>query len=784
MFALLDGMILRGLPFDDADRLVHVEYSRPADGIESMEVPAPDFERWRERQESFEGLAGYLSGDVNLADVNLADVAAPAERYRGTRISTGFLDLVGERPALGRGFEPADAAPDAPRAVLLAHHVWRTRYGGDPAILGRQIRIDAELTVVVGVLPKGFGFPFREDVWLPLRTEGLDAEARLDVFGRLHEDRTIEEARAELAVLTEQLAQASPETHEGVVAVVKPFTDEFVNAESRALLGAMFGAVVLVLLVACFNVANLLVGRAALRRRDFAIQAALGAKGRHAAAGLVVESLLLALPGALLGLGLAHLGVSAFDRLIRRVEMPFWMDFYLSPKVLLVAAGAAILAALVAALVPALQASRAGVGDVLADAGRGNTGFRIGRISRAMVVTQLAVSAALCIGAGLAVRSAFEAQGFDHAFEPEQLLTARLSLTERQGTTDAERAAFLSSLEAHLAERSRAEGLAEQLALGSVLPAETQVGAAATVRFERQGDTYETPRQMPFTRWIAASPSYFDTLGMTVLAGRGFTDADRSDASPVVVVNESFARREWPRESPIGQVVDLWLGTEAEADNAAAGRAEVVGVVADVRLAGFDADQSQHAVYLPLAQQPTNAVWIVARSRGEPSELAAPLRRAVLEFDPDLPLYHVRTMVAVLDESLFMPRFLGTLFLAFGAAALLLASVGLYGLMAFAVSQRQREMGVRMALGATAGDVRRLLLRRGLAQTTIGLAFGLLAGRGLGAVLSTALFQVSASDLATFVAVPALLAIVAVLACWVPARRASSLDPVKALSTD
>ncbi|MEO1086150.1 MAG: ABC transporter permease, partial [Acidobacteriota bacterium] len=585
-----------------------------------------DFAIWTDQHTVFEGIAGFHTGTLNLADgENLP------ERYSGAWISANFLELLGEQPALGRGFRPEDAEVGAEPVVLISHRVWQQRYGGDPGVIGRHVRLSSEPATVVGVLPEGFRFPETEDLWAPLSAEGALAVPRgsdelpsLTVFGRLKADTSLEEAASQMAVIGHRLEQQFPETHAGRGVRVEPYNDRYADEESLQLLGVMFAAVVLVLVVACFNVANLMIGRTALRGRDFAIQAALGSPRLHSMAQVLTESLLLAVPGAFLGLGFAHVAVGVFDRAVSSMGVPFWLNFHLSPTIFLVTAGFTLLAALISGLAPAIQASRSEMPQTLSDGSRGTTSFRMGRLSRALVITQVAASTALCLGSGIAVRGVLSAQSFEHAFETENLLSARVGLPSADYASDDEQIAFFEALERRL----EAEAGLEAVAISTVLPAENAIGSGR-LHYERPGEVYERPSQMPRARVVAATPGYFQTLGASLVAGRDFTAADRADAPAVAIVNESFARQEWPGHDAVGQDLDLWLGAEAEAADGRAGTVRVVGVAPDLRFGGFGKANDQRGIYLPLAQQPAAFAWIVARTRDSPTAFSQPLRRAV-----------------------------------------------------------------------------------------------------------------------------------------------------------
>ncbi len=774
MYAIIDGVFLGGLPFEESERLMHLERNNLSRDVESMEVSRHDFEDWQKQQQSFEALAGFTSGTFNLADDGLP------ERYDGSWISPGFLDMLRVKPVIGRGFEPADAVLDAPPVLLLSHQVWQRRYAGSNEVVGQIVRLNSKPTTIIGVLPEGFNFPVTEELWMPLilETETLAREegTTLEVFGRLRDGVSIDEAAVEMATIAQRLEQQYPETNEGVSAVVQPYLDEFIDDDTRVLLGVMFVAVLMVLLIACFNVANLLIGRAAVRTRELAIRSALGSGRARAIFQVLAEAGLLALLGAVFGIGLAHAGLKAFDRALAQTDPPFWMQFSVSGKVLLVTLAATIGAALVAGLIPAIQASRTNVGLVLSDTSRGSTSFRLGRISRAMVIAEVAISFALLVGAALTVRSVLAVNSYDLHFDPDHLLTARMGLFEGDYPEEQDWVAFYEQLQ----EKVASKAAVASAAIGTVVPTETEIGSGGT-RFERPGEAYEKPWDMPFARWSVVSPNYWQTLGVELLAGRDFTTADREGAPAVVIVNEAFAQQEWPGENPIGQRVNVYLGEEKEAESDEAGWMEVIGVAPDLRFADFDNEEDQQGLYVPLAQNPVRFAWIIVETHGEPNSFVDPLRHTVLELDAGLPLYFVRSMNQVLDRTMFFPNMLWVLFTTFGAVAILLAALGLYGVVAFGVSQRIQEIGVRLAFGAQTHEILRMVLKQGMSKVAIGLVIGLALAAPLAWFLGSVLFQVEPADPVTFLVVPALLAGIAVLACLLPARRAATVDPLRAL---
>lgn len=779
VYAIIDGLIIRGLPFEEPEQLVQVAVQELREDDDDEELSQHDFEAFLAHQTQFSEVVGWHDGTMNLSDEDLP------ERYSGAWISTNFTELVRTLPVVGRPFQPSDAEPGAEKVALIGYGVWQSRYGGQSEIVGRQVRINSESVRLVGVMPEGFRFPENHDLWMPLTQRGASHPrgsgelSDLDVIARLRADAELDEAVMEASILAKRLEREFPATNEGLSFLIRPYIEEIVDHDTRRLVGVMFAAVVLVLLIACFNVANLLIGRSAIRGRELAIRSALGSRGRHAMLQIFAEALVLAGLGASLGLVGAQVGIAAFDAAIQKTEPPYWIHFYLSPAVFAAAAGFTLLAALVSGFVPAVQATKTDVRQVLADGFRGSTSFNLGRLSRVLVITQVAASTALAIGAGLAIRGVLEVQSFDHAFDEERLITARVGLFEGDYPEDQDRLAFFERLKRTLDE----SGELEQVAFGTVLPTEMAIGAGG-IHFERPGELYDGKNQRPWSRQVMVSPGYFRTLGVPVLAGRDFAAADREGSSAVAIVNQSFAEREWPGENPLGRQVDLWMGEEAEAVDADAGVVRVVGVVPDLRFSEFDNADDQHGIYLPMGQQAVRFAWIIGKTRQHPAALKQSLRRWVQKVDPNLPLYYVRTMDEVLEQTLMMPRVLGSLFSLFGAASLCLACVGLYGLMSFTVSRRSQEMGVRVALGAQSRDLISMVLGQGLRQTLIGLAVGLVFGAMLGSFLSKFLFQVQALDVATYATVPSLLLGVTVLAGWLPARRAASVDPMTVLNRD
>ena len=766
MFSIVYGALLRGLPFDEPQELVHLERSNVERGIESMEVTIHDYTDWREQQrQSFTDLGAWYSGTVNVAD------GESPERYDGAFITPSTFALLGVRPVLGRSFMEEDRQTGAPMVMLIGHQLWQERYDGDPGVIGRTVRVNGEPGTIVGVMPEGFLFPFQQQVWVPLRLDPI-ALARgegttLEVMGRLRPGVTIDRAMVEMSGIAQRLAAEYPQTNAGIAPIIQPFTEEFIGEEPTRLLYTMLGAVFLVLLIACANVANLLMSRAATRTKEVGIRTALGASKTRIVLQFLTEAFLLALAGAAAGLAIAWVGVRAFNSAIADTGPPFWIDIRIDAAAVLFTLGLAALAALVAGAIPALHAARANVNDILKDESRGSSSFRLGRFSKGIVVVEIALSCGLLIGAGLMTKSVTKLRTLDFGF-PTDVFTARVALMEADYPDSVARALFIEQLVPRLQQVPEIEALA----LSTALPGLGSGGP--NVRIE--GQDYDLEGELPWARGNSVSATYFETYGVRVQEGRSFTEQDRMESLPVAMVNQAFATRYFSDESAVGRRIRF--GREPDAP-----WVTIVGVVPDMFEKGLD-DEVPEAVYTPLAQAPPRFFSITARTRGEPLAITQKVREAVVSIDGDLPIYFVRTLQSAIDQSYWFFSVFGALFMVFGAAALFLAGVGLYGVMATSVAQRTREMGVRMALGAQARDVLALIFRQGFVQIGIGLVLGLGLAVGVSNLLTIVLYEVDPRDPIVFVAIITFLIAAASLACFVPARRATRVDPNVALRSE
>lgn len=764
MFSIVKGVVLSKLPFERADRILFLGTRNLDRNEATTTVSLHDFLDWKERQGSFEDIAAFQQSTFNLSG------GERPERIRGAYLTTGVLPLLRVKPLAGRVFAQGEDAPGAAPVVLLGERIWRARYGGDPRIVGQTLRVNGRPATVAGVLPESFMFPVHEEIWVPLELDPNAAPRgsgrQLDVLGRLRDGKTAEQAQAELSELAKTLEQEHPDTNQGVGARVGPYTEKYINAQAAALLFIMLAVVGLVLLLACANVASLLMARASVRTKELAIRSVLGAGRKGVILQILVESLILALIGAALGLVLTGVGIKIFNSSIADASPPFWFNTAIDPLSLLFVLGVSGIAGLISGLVPALQASKVNVNQVLKDEGRGSTGLRIGRFTRGIVMFEVALSCALLVGAGLMVKSILNVRNMDLGFDKRGLLTASVALDEARYPQPADRQRFVERLLESLSGRPGVVSAA----VVDTLPTDF----ARLETYAVEGQDYPSEKDRPRAHKAFASAGLFKTLGAQIKSGRDFGPEDRPDSLPVVIVNESFARKAWPKDDPLNRRIRLGKGEDG------AWRT-VVGVVPDLRMNNFDRSTGPEGYYVPTSQDCPANLRLAVKSSGDPLALTQEVREQVSALDRDLPLYLVQSMDEVVSKNAFAFNLFGALFGLFGLAALILASVGIYGVIAFSVQQRTREVGIRMALGAQRRDVLSLLLGQGARQMAIGLGVGLLLAWGISRLIGSFLFQVQPGDPAVFLGVALVLAGVALFACFVPAQRATHVDPQVAI---
>ncbi len=774
MFSIVHGVVLRGLPFEDSDRLVSVFRNRPAQGVQFMGVSIHDFEDWREQQHSFEDIAAYYAETVNIGGTEGTPI-----RYLGAYVNARMFDLLRVRPLLGRSFRPEEDHPSTPPVMLLSYRAWQDRFQGDPAIVGKVVRANAELTTIVGVMPEKFGFPQQMDAWLPLRIDRLAFSrgggpavegTQLQAVARLNAGVTVETAQAEMSTIAAGLAAAYPASNQGIGVTVQPLMETFIGPQAAAMLYTMLGAVFGVLLIACANVANLLLARTVARGKEIAIRTALGASRRRTILQLLAETLVLALAGAAVGLVVAKVGIDFFNAGLATQDTPLWLEATLDPVVLGFVVALACLSTLMAGIIPALRATRSDVAGIMNDESRGASSGRMGKVSRALVIGQLAVSCGLLVAAGLMIRTVVNVAQFDYGFATDNIFTARLGLFDKDYPTPTAQAQFYDAVLQGLAARPGVRSVA----FTSDLPARGGQRQPVTI----DGVAYPTEQDHPLAHRIVITPGYFEVVDVAPVRGRMFERTDGPDSQPVAIVNERFVALFFTDRDPLGARIKL--GSDDTPWRT------IVGVVPDLYLGGaVGALNPRHeGVYVPLMQNVINFMTLVVATDQAAMSYTATIQDEVNRIDPALPLYWVRSLADQYALDTWFYRAFGTLFVAFGLAALVMATIGLYGVMSFSTGNRTREIGVRMALGAERRGVLMLILRQGLGQIGVGLALGLalaaLLSRGLGLLL----FGVQPWDPAVFAAVVLALATAGTLASFIPARRATRVEPVEALRLD
>ncbi len=770
MFSIVYVAVMRGLPYQDSDELVALFRNRPAQDVQFMGVSIHDFQDWREQQSSFEDIAAYFAETVNVGGTEGQPI-----RYLGAYVSAHLFDILEVQPILGRTFRPEEDHPSTPPVMILSYRAWQDRFQADPNIIGRTVRANAEVTTIVGVMPEKFGFPQQMDAWLALRIDPLAFTrgggpalegTQLQAVARLKDGVTLEQAQAEMSAIAGRLATEYPESNEGIGTTVMSQIDTFIGPQASAMLYTMLGAVFGVLLIACANVANLLLVRTAVRSKEVAIRTALGASRFRTVTQLLAETLVLSIVGAAAGLVVAKIGIDFFNASLATQEQPLWLVATLDPVVIGFVVGLTFLSTLLAGTIPALRASRTNVSEILNDEARGSSGLGLGRISKALVVAQIAVSCGLLVAAGLMIRTVVNVAQFDYGFNTANIFTARLGLFEKDYPTEQNQWQFYEEL------LRRVEGRPgiRSVAFTSDLPARGGQRRPITV----DGVAYPVDSDHPLARRIVITPQYFDIVDAKPVRGRLFTRLDGPDAQPVALVNEHFVELLLPNEDPLGTRIKL--GDEEPWRT-------IVGVVPDLYLGGaVGANNPRHeGVYVPLAQNVINFMSLVVRTEQSAMSYTATIQDEVGAIDSALPLYWVRSLEGQYSLDTWFYRVFGTMFVAFGFAALALATIGLYGVMSFSAGSRTREIGLRMALGAHAKNVLVLILRQGALQVIL----GLVAGVGLAALLSQGLgillFGVEPWDPAIFASVIATLALAGIVACFIPAQRATRVDPMEAL---
>ncbi len=768
IFNAFSAVLLRPLPhIKDEHRLVYLNslaLNQP-DGY--YELSLPDFLDLREQSKTLTGLTTAMSKTVIFTGGEVP------ERVMGADVSAEAFAMFGVQPVMGRLFTPADAEPSAPPTALLGYALWQRRFGGREDVIGRTVTMNGTPTTIIGVLPAGFGFPENHALWTPMVYKNdptTRASHYLGGWARLRDGVTLDEARAEVAAIAARLAMAHPETNEGKGFALRLVREE-ATADTVLFMNLMLGAAIFVLLIACANVANLLLAKAAGRAHEIAIRVSVGATRARLIRQVLTESLLLGVLGGGLGLLIGVWANSLLLSAVPEVEIPFWMTFDFDWRVFAFAFGAAIASSLVFGLFPAVQASRSTALEVKEGA-RGTTGGRRARrLRQGLVVAQVALSAILLIGAGLFVRSFLKLQATPSGYDASGLITFRVGLPAAQFPDRAQVQRFFDELTRRLSEVPGVESVAAT----SMLPA---TGNNSNAFLLEGRPLPRNVQESPQTTAHVVSADYFATMRIPVRRGRAFAATDTRDSTRVAVVDQQFVDRWCNGEDPIGKRVRFGF----KADDTAPWMT-IVGVVGNVPQR-LDRPYDRGAIYQLAEQNDFNFVSYVARVKGDPATFGPALQQAVLAVHPDVPIYNVMTQERIEALAYWNRRFFGQVFSAFGIGALFLAALGVYGVMAYNVAQRTPEIGVRMALGASANDVFRLVGGQGLALVAAGLALGVVSALGLTRFMAALLYGISPSDPPTYFALTTVLAIVGLAACWLPARRATRVDPMVALRAE
>ena len=767
IFSVVRGVLLRELPYAEPDRLIRV-YSRVERGMTS--VSPADFNDWRRQSTKFSALAASAEATVNLTG------SGSAERFSQARVSANMFQLLGVRVALGRTFAPGEDAPDAPRVVILSDALWRDRFGADPTIIGKSIRLDDFPTEVIGVAPSEMRYPSSVDMWLTTRftpkdlSDGSRGSRWIDVIGRLAPSATPEQAQIEMKAIARQIELQDPRHNAGLSTQLVHLRDDMVGSVRPALI-VLLAAVGFVMLIACANVASLMLGRTAAREAELAVRTALGAGRARLVRQLLTESCCLALAGGVLGLALAYWGTRLLLSLAPS-DIPRLYNVHIDASVLLFTVAMTAVAALFFGSIPALQASAA---QAVLHLRAGNRGSRTrpgsARARNALVVTEITLALMLLVGAGLLIKSFSRLREVNPGFAPARVSTFTVTLSPVKYETIEQQRTFSKAL---LDAVHRIPGV-DSAAVTFGLPLS---GASFQLSYDVEGRPAPPPNAEPRAQVRIVSPGYFATVGIPLVRGRAFTDADRPGSPRAMLVSEETVRRYFPGEDPIGKRLDFGWGRDGDRLSG-----EIVGVVGDVRQHGLSVDVTPH-VYAAWDQWPLDEITVVMRSRGDPAVALKAARAAVLSLDRDLPVYDAFTLESMIDRALGQPRFYVLLLTIFAALAVVLAVVGIYGVIAYTVQQRTREIGIRIALGASHGRVVGMVVQRGLLLALVGIALGSTGAYAMTRVLQSLLYGVGARDPMTFVAVAVLLGAVAVLASWLPARRAARVDPLAAMRAE
>jgi len=789
-FTVVNAFVLRGFSFPHPEQLMSVGLLDPQatpqnNNFGAGNIPsAQDYEDLRAAQKSFSQIAAYLNGST----INVSYRNNP-QRYTGGYVTEDFFKIIGVSPVMGRDFNAEDNKPGAEKVTILGHEIWQRDFNGDPNIVGQPVRINGKAATIIGVMPPNFKFPISEQLWVPLYNE-FPIKPRGDlssvgpaIMGRLKPSVTLDQVNAEFVGLAKRMAKDNPKTNGQLVSAnVQPLLNTFTGPQLRQTVYAMLGAVVVVLLIACVNVMNMQFGRAALRAKELAIRGALGATRWRLVRQMMTESFLVALMGAVIGVLMAQWAVGLLIRATNALPfpLPYWVTFTIDGPVLMFTLGIVVMATIVSGLVPALISARANAAEMMKEGGRGNSSRLANVITRVLVVGQIALTAALLIAAALQIKSIRNQTTQNYGYDENGVYSARVALMEGDYPTSEAREQFFVRALRGLRSNPGFENAA--------FTGRFRMTFGGFGQYEVDGQTYVTDRDRPQGNFEFVSDGYFATIGLKILQGRDFTMDDNDAKQPVAIVSAGFAQKYFGHDNPLGRRVRVFNPAQPQPWRT------VVGVVPDTLMQGpFNQQTDNTGFYVPILGVPPSPQFVTMVVRPHPGQsaesLAAPLGKAVAALDANLPTYFGGTPARLHDEILGVNRITANLFTIFGITAVLLSAVGLYGVMSFSVNQRTQEFGIRMALGADARRILRLVMTQGAWQLGIGLVLGvgaaaLLLGVLAAAALQNILFKVNALDPSIYFAVAAVLTAVAAASCFVPARRATRVNPIIALRAE
>ena len=758
VFSVVNALLLRSLPYSNPDQLVNVWSVFKTNN--KAYASAANFREWKERNTSFQNLAAY-----DLVKLNLTGGDRP-ESVDVSLIPANLFPLLGVQPARGRGFQPEEEQPGN-RVAIISDGLWQRRFAADPSALGKTLLLDGDSYSIVGIMPPGFSFPEKIDVWLPLSFTPEELADRgynhLIVVGRLKPGVDLRQAQAEMSAIADEQARLYPNENAGRSMRLVTFQENLVG-DIRMALWILSGAVVLVLLIACANIANLLLARATSRQKDIAIRIGLGASRRHLIQQLLTESLLLSLLGGAIGLIFAYGGLQILTT-VGPANIPRLSEVGIDGRVLVFTLVVSILTGIIFGLTPALQATKPDINECLKEGQRGSSGgSNSARVRNWLVVTEMALALILLIGSGLLIKSFMLLWQVEPGFNPHNVLTMAIAPSPPKYNSRADLVTLCQRLTQQL---STAPGV-EAVGIVNQLPFS---GRNLGLNFSVVGQPPAKPEDTASASFRSVSPGYLQAMGIPLKYGRDFNEHDTRDTTPVALINETLAQHYFPNESPIGKQLNIEGQQKPR---------EIVGIIGNVKQIKLDAE-GRAEIYVPFLQFPLGSMNIVVRTKTDPGSMTSAVLQQISQVDPDQPVFQVKTMDQYLAESMAQRRLSTILLGAFAALALVLAAIGVYGVLSYLVSQRTHEIGIRMALGASQRDIVKLVVGRGMWLSFLGIAFGIAAALLLTRIMTSLLYGISASDPLTYIGISLLLAIVALLACLIPARRAIKVDPIIAL---